>query len=46
MVSIWLGRDYLNMILNLKVSIGKGHVFGIVEDVSELKTNGIVNMLL
>ena len=25
MVSIWLGRDYLNMILNLKVSTGKGH---------------------
>ena len=25
---------------------GKGHTFGIVEDVSELKTNGIVNMLL
>ena len=24
----------------------KGHTFGIVEDVSELKTNGIVNMLL
>lgn len=46
MVSIWLGRDYLNMILNLKVSTGKGHTFGIVEDVSELKTNGIVNMLL
>ena len=23
MVSIWLGRDYLNMILNLKVSTGK-----------------------
>ena len=45
-VSIWLGRDYLNMILNLKVSTGKGHTFGIVEDVSELKTNGIVNMLL
>ena len=44
-VSIWLGRDYLNMILNLKVSTGKGHTFGIVEDVSELKTNGIVNML-
>lgn len=46
MVSIWLGRDYLNMILNLKVSTGKGHVFGIVEDVSELETKGIVNMLL
>ena len=26
-VSIWLGRDYLNMILNLKVSTGKGHTF-------------------
>ena len=46
MVSIWLGRDYLNMILNLKVSTGKGHVFGIVEDVSDLETKGIVNMLL
>lgn len=46
MVSIWLGRNYLNMILNLKVSTGKGHVFGIVEDVSELATKGIVNMLL
>ncbi|MDE6821752.1 MAG: NigD-like protein [Bacteroides acidifaciens] len=46
MVSIWLGRNYLNMILNLKVSTGKGHVFGIVEDISELETKGIVNMLL
>ena len=46
MVSIWLGRNYLNMILNLKVSTGKGHVFGIVEDVSELETKGVVNMLL
>lgn len=46
MVSIWLGRDYLNMILNLKVSTDKEHVFGIVEDVSELETNGIVNLLL
>lgn len=45
-VSIWLGRDYLNMILNLKVSTGKGHTFGIVEDTSELQTKGIVNMLL
>ena len=33
MVSIWLGRDYLNMILNLKISTGKGHVFGIVEGI-------------
>lgn len=46
MVSIWLGRNYLNMILNLKVSTGKGHVFGIVEDISELETKGVVNMLL
>lgn len=46
MVSIWLGRNYLNMILNLKVSTGKGHVFSIVEDISELETKGIVNMLL
>lgn len=46
MVSIWLGRNYLNMILNLKVNTGKGHVFGIVEDVSELETKGIVTMLL
>lgn len=45
-VSIWLGRDYLNMILNLKVSTGKGHTFGIVEDTSELETKGIVDMLL
>ena len=39
-------EDILNMILNLKVSTGKGHVFGIVEDISELETKGIVNMLL
>ena len=45
-VSIWLGRDYLNMILNLKVDGGKQHVFGIVEDLSEFETNGTVNMLL
>lgn len=45
-VSIWLGRDYLNMILNLKVSTGKGHTFGIVEDTSELETKSIVDMLL
>lgn len=31
-VSIWLGKDYLNMILNLKVKTGKGHVLGMVED--------------
>lgn len=45
-VSIWLGRDYLNLILDLKVNTGKGHVFGIVEDVAELKTTGTVNLLL
>ena len=45
-VSIWLGRDYLNMILNLKVNGGKQHVFGIVEDLSEFETNGTVNILL
>lgn len=45
-VSIWLGRDYLNMILNLKVSTGKGHTFGIIEDKSELETTGSVDMLL
>ena len=44
-VSIWLGRGYLNMILNLKVNGGKQHVFGIVEDLSEFETNGTVNML-
>ncbi|GAE22396.1 NigD1/NigD2 family lipoprotein [Bacteroides pyogenes] len=32
MVSIWMGRDYLNMILNLKVKGGKKHVFGMVEE--------------
>lgn len=45
-VSIWMGRNYLNMILNLKVSQGKGHVFGIVEDTSELASKGIVTLLL
>ena len=45
-VSIWLGRDYLNMILNLKVSTGKGHTFGIIEDKSELETTRSVDMLL
>jgi len=45
-VSIWLGRDYLNMILNLKINTGKGNVFDMVEDVSELQANGIVTLLL
>lgn len=32
--SIWMGRDYLNMILNVKIDInsGKQHVFGMVEE--------------
>ncbi len=45
-VSIWLGRDYLNIILNLKVNIGKTHIFGIVEDLAELETTDTVNLLL
>ena len=45
-VSIWLGRDYLNMVLNLKVSTGKGHTIGIIEDKSELETTRSVDMLL
>ncbi|MDR0939102.1 MAG: NigD-like protein [Mediterranea sp.] len=44
--SIWMGRDYLNMILNLKVDTGKGHVFGIVEDTTELETAGVVTLSL
>lgn len=46
MVSIWMGRNYLNMILNLKIAQGKGHVFGIVEDTSELESEGVVTLLL
>lgn len=46
MVSIWMGRNYLNMILNLKIAQGKGHVFGIVEDISELASKGVVTLLL
>lgn len=46
MVSIWMGRNYLNMILNLKVDTGKGHVFGIVEDVSQLEEEGIISLTL
>lgn len=46
MVSIWMGRNYLNMILNLKIAQGKGHVFGIVEDISELASKGVVVTLL
>lgn len=42
-VSIWLGRNYLNMILNLKVDTGKGHVFGMVQDAFD---NNIVNLTL
>lgn len=32
MVSIWMGRDYLNMILNLKVKGDKKHVLGMIEE--------------
>ena len=42
-VSIWLGKDYLNMILNLKVNTGKGHVFGMVQDAF---ADGVVDMTL
>lgn len=31
-ISIWMGRDYLNMILNIKVKGDKQHVFGMVEE--------------
>lgn len=47
MVSIWMGRDYLNMILNFKIGAGgKGHVLGMVEDVTDLQTDGAVGLLL
>ena len=42
-VSIWLGKDYLNMILNLKVDTGKGHTFGMVQDSF---AGGIVDLTL
>lgn len=41
-VSIWLGRDYLNMILNLKVSTEKGHTFGIIDS----KFGEMLNLVL
>ncbi len=47
--SIWLGRDYLNMILNVKLNVngGKQHVFRHSwKYLSEFETNGTVNMLL
>ena len=39
--SIWMGRDYLNMILNVKIDInsGKQHVFGMVEE--SVESNGV-----
>lgn len=39
--SIWLGRNYLNMILSLKVDLnsGKQHVFGIVEESVDTEGN-------
>lgn len=45
-VSIWLGRDYLNMILSMKVSGDRQHVFGIVEDLTDFESEGVVDMLL
>ncbi|MDR0892612.1 MAG: NigD-like protein [Mediterranea sp.] len=44
--SIWMGRDYLNLILNLKVNSGRTHVFGMVEDTSELASQGIITLSL
>jgi hypothetical protein len=44
--SIWMGRNYLNIRLEVKVNTGKGHVFGIVEDRSKLDSDGIVTLLL
>lgn len=46
MVSIWMGRNYLNMILNLNVTTAKGHVFGIVEDISKLASDGVITIQL
>lgn len=47
MTSIWMGRDYLNMILNVKVKGGKTHVFGIVEEgVEETDAETIVTLTL
>lgn len=47
MTSIWMGRDYLNMILDIKVQGGKTHVFGIVEEgIEETDTERIVTLTL
>ena len=46
MGSIWMGRNFLNMILHLKVGMGTRHTFGMVEDLSELKDKRIVTLLL
>lgn len=45
--SIWIGRDYLNMILDVKVQGGKTHVFGIVEEgIEETDAETIVTLTL
>ena len=47
MMSIWMGRDYLNMILTVKVEGGKQHVFGIVEEsVEETVVGKVVTLSL
>lgn len=48
MVSIWMGRNYLNMILNLNVTTAKGHVFGIVDksDLSSDTNSNLIKLLL
>lgn len=45
--SIWVGKDYLNMILTMKIKGGKKHLFGIVEEgVEETDTETIVTLSL
>lgn len=47
--SIWLGRSYLNMILNVKVNInsGKQHIFGMIEEsVKEEANEKVVTLSL
>ena len=44
---IWIGGNYLNMILTLKVKGGKQHIFGIVEEaIEERETERIVFLSL
>ena len=39
-VSIWMGRDYLNMILSLKVKGDAKHVFDLLGEIQEESENG------